>query len=620
MPEFTVQNFKGGIINRVRPHLLEHTHCVNVTDADIVDGSLRPFKASENTQFSTEKLDRQNGAGTRSLVKWEGNWYWSDNDTGELDSDLGYMGVESPQGRADARVGNVGNRFVGVYQYLFTFETTEGFESGYQIPGETEYRVSVSTAIKTRTLVAEVDAPQFSTVHKKSDKLYGYNEGDYVRYGDITWRCKQSFDNGNTKKTESRWGTVQGRSRIVSVTIYDPDPLLLRQTPGEDDGKYWENVTSENIDVSGAQEIIIENIPKPASRSVIRWTNIYRTVADGQTFFFLDRIAGGSTGYLDSLDDSKISLNRTLDLNALNYSPIYVESDGQFSIVGGKYLTLEDGIFYLAYKDRVYLSKQDNPHGWDPRNFLTFEDEVTGIASEDRGVLVFTNNRTYHVTGTTATDITRRWVPNFQGCPNWRTISYLRDVPIWLSNDGLTIFGYERDLVVERLTVLTEQRYTFPDNISFATVANDIYYAFTEDSKVICVDFRRDQAIYERSLSAVKADYDADSDRLIIDDSGQRKIIDAGTDLEWTYISPEFNFDSASPKRVRSIWLHCTDDIDVTLTVDGDQKTKLTSKGSKDRRLFFKPGMVGDLFQLTLSSKGELKRFTIEWYEVQYGR
>jgi hypothetical protein len=268
----------------------------------------------------------------------------------------------------------------------------------------------------------------------------------------------------------------------------------------------------------------------------------------------------------------------------------------------------------------VYLSQQDNPHGWDPTRFLEFEDTVTGIAAEDRGVLVFTKNRTYHVTGTTLADINRRWVPNYQGCPNWRTISYLYDTPVWLSYDGLTKFGYEPNISVERIAVLTEKVYEWPENVVFSVVANDIYYAFTSDNKAICMDFRRDGVIYERSLSAQEAVYDEDNDRLLISDSGQIKVVGDGDPLEYTYVSPDLNFGTAEPKRLRCIYLNASDDIEVTAYVDGEKRFTGTSKGSKDRRMFFAPGLVGDFFRIGFRGKGEVRRASIEYSKMQNQR
>ena len=353
--------------------------------------------------------------------------------------------------------------------------------------------------------------------------------------------------------------------------------------------------------------------------------NIYRTIGDGEASYLVERVNVGITKYIDALDDIKVVINRQLDFSKLALPPLQVNQNGHWNTVGGKYLTEEDGTFYLAYKDRVYLSLQDNPHGWDPSRYLTFDGDITGIAAEDRGVIVFTANRSYHVTGTTIADINRRWIPNYQGCPNWRTITYMSDMPLWLSYDGLTQFGYQENISVERITVLTEKKFTWPENIKFGVAANDIYYAFTDDGEVVCMDFRRDGVIYKRTLDADAAVYDEANDRLIIRKSGQNYIVGTGDALEYDYVSPDLNFQTkyttgTEPKRIRSLYIHATDTVEVTVYVDGEAKFTGESAGMKDRRLFVSPGLVGEFFRFGLKSKGEIKRISIEYTQMQNQR
>ena len=609
MPEFHLTEFNGGLSNRIRPHLLQPNNATALVDADVVDGSVRPFSASVNSDTTNDYFNRQTHTGSRSIVKWSGSYYWSDNDTGTLGSDLGYVGIDPPAGLATLEAKERGNRFAGVYQYLFTFETANGFESAYNPIEDVSLRSSINTAIEERTLVPATDIDEFNPSHYKHRKRRGYEEGDMVNYNGLTYRAKSGFAG---EKTEGAGQAASNAPRYRKIATW--------QYPGADSGRHWEDITGEVVTILGAQSILVSDIPQPATGSPVVRTNIFRTIADGGTFYFVDSVKG-STTYLDHNDDVKISLNRTLDLGALNFPPISVETgDEDWTTVGGKYLTVEDGTFYLAYGDRVYLSAQDNPHGWDPARFLEFDDTVTGIAAEDRGVLVFTNNRTYHVTGTKLSDVVRRWVPNYQGCPNWRTISYLFDVPIWMSNDGLTKFGYEPNISVERISVLSEKIHTFSKLVTFAVVANDIYYAFRSDGKCTCVDFRRGGIIYERSLDADDAVYDGDNDRLLIKKGGQVKIVDDGDPLTYEYVSGDLNFGTAEPKRLRSVYINASDDTTVTAHVDGELKFTSTSKGTKDRRLYFTPGLVGDYFRIGFSGTGEVRRASIEYNNVQKQR
>jgi hypothetical protein len=176
------------------------------------------------------------------------------------------------------------------------------------------------------------------------------------------------------------------------------------------------------------------------------------------------------------------------------------------------------------------------------------------------------------------------------------------------------------DIAVERLNVVTEAVHEFPADVKFCIVANDTYYAFTIDGKSICMDFRRGGVIYERSLDADTAVYDEDNDRVIISKGGQRKIVNQGNALEYEYVSPDLHLDSDEPKRLRSMFINATGDVEVTVFVDGESRFTATSKGTNNRRFFLAPGLVGDYFRFGFKAKEEVRRATIEYSNMQRQR
>jgi len=313
--------------------------------------------------------------------------------------------------------------------------------------------------------------------------------------------------------------------------------------------------------------------------------------------------------------------SRQLNLSKLSYPPVYqANPDGTFTDVGGKYLTEVDEVFYLAVGDRLYLSDQSNPHSWPILNYLELDDEITGIARHKNGVLVFTKNRTYKVTGRAVADIRVEQLPNAQGCSNWRTISYMQNAPVWLSNDGLCRYGFVPDFQAEILQVVTEGLYTFPKGARFAEVANDVYYLFYTDY-AICVDFRKARIIYKRSLVADLAAYDKEGDRLLLKQvSGIVSEVDGGDELPFSWTSPEYTLNTVNETKIlRAIWLDSTGAITVTAYVNGEEKFSSTSERSGNRPLFFSDSLRGERFQFKIEGTGEFRGFMVEFYRAERG-
>jgi len=274
----------------------------------------------------------------------------------------------------------------------------------------------------------------------------------------------------------------------------------------------------------------------------------------------------------------------------------------------------------------VYLSEAGDPHSWNPNHYVTLGDTVTALAREDRGVVAMTKNRTYHIVGTTPADISARWVPNYQGCGNWRTVAYIHDMPVWLSNDGLTMFGYGPEVNVERLSVVTERKYSFPEDITHAAVANDVYYAVRANGIAVCVDFRRDLAIYERTLSSDFAITDPDNDRLLLRHRSRTYEVGAGGVQTWTWRSPEMAMASRGVsadalKKVRSIYVNSDSDFTLRAYADGVLHTEVLGfPASKRSNRVYTRGLFGHHLSIEIESAGEVRHIAIEYFQAQHQR
>ncbi len=598
--------FAGGINNHLAKHLVPEGQAVDMLDCVVTSGAINPTKTQVAAKPVVDGFAKyQNSAGTRSIVRWGNEFYWSDNDSEELGSTLGYVGISAPDTPLSIKPTISGNRFIGKYQYLVTFETDDGFESAATLPGFELNPAEVETRTEVRELNPEEDLQAFNALHYRPNKRYGYNAGARVSYNGRDWECIQGFY-GELNQSGSL-SVVTNRTRYTSIKDW--------QKPGQDSGKYWKDVTDTTLSIEGYDEIQIANIPKPTEAAVTK-VNIYRTVADGGEFFLLDTVAPGTQNITDSIADSSLILGRLLSLSLASSPPIYRSVNGEFIQLGGKYMTEVAGNFYLANGSRVYISGQGDPHGYDPLNFREFDDEVTGIARLVGGVLVFTANRVHRLSGTTLADSEQIQIPVQQGCPNWRTITYLRNRPIWQSYDGVCGYSPYDQREGERVEIITENKYDFSRQGDFAFVVEDtLFLMFSNEA--VCIDFRSGD-IYRRTVTGKWSWYDKVADKMYLSSGGGGyTLLDGGVDRKWVYESPDILGDSLNTlKDFRRIWLDNDQDVVVNLIVD-DKKVNSVTVSPARKPVYLPAGTIGKRLRLRLQGEGTLQGATLQYNKLR---
>ena len=197
---------------------------------------------------------------------------------------------------------------------------------------------------------------------------------------------------------------------------------------------------------------------------------IYRTTDEGNTFYYINE--HDSTDIGSTFNDTELDLDIVFreSMNTLYHLP---PPDG------GKYLTERDGIFFLAVGDRLYFSEPANPHAWKVLSWIGFNDTITAIGQEFSGIIVFTANKAYRVTGTDADTIMKTEIPGNQGCPNHRTFAMLSNTPVWESNDGICMWDGSA------VKLVNYGRYNIGFTSIHAVSGNDAYYLFHENGCVL---------------------------------------------------------------------------------------------------------------------------------------
>ena len=175
----------------------------------------------------------------------------------------------------------------------------------------------------------------------------------------------------------------------------------------------------------------------------------------------------------------------------------------------GKFLIENEGVFYLAVEDKLYMSLVANPNAWNRGNWVGINNTITGIVSTYQGILVFTNNSTTKIVGNTMATLFVQRIPDPQGCPNWRTIDKISNFPIWVSNDGICLHDGINTLLV------SYQKIVMPKSVICGEVADDVYYLFY-DNGAICFDYRNNQSFRRIDIKCDYCWYDGEKDKFYL--------------------------------------------------------------------------------------------------------
>lgn len=428
MDTIAIELFNGGINNVIEPHLLKSNFAIDLRNGKIHNGAIKSAYGSSVIDSTESELIFQTG--NRSIVKWGGNYYFSDNVTGDMNSIIGYMGVPGPQTHMNATEGATGGRFPSSssYRYFYTYYTPEGFRS----------------------------AP-YSTV-------------------DFTEIVIGAEDRG-----------------VIHLTNFD-----------------------------------LENLPDYATGF-----EIWRTVDGGVEFFKVGHagrysLEGSTITYKDKIIDALLIFNEKYDLTSTDDIP-----------TSGKYLCERNSVFYIASGDRVYFSKQSNPHSFPELNYIIFDDTITGMIATEDFTMVFTRNRAYYISGDSLANVAKFEIPDSQGVSNWKTIGRVRNMPVWVSNDGLCAYQPYDQRSGRKISVLTENLFNLPSNPLSAVVANDVYYLFY-NGETVAFDFLENLKIYKIDWNFEWAWYDKDND-MLVGKKGETYYNAAGGDqLTFSYTSPDF--------------------------------------------------------------------------------
>ena len=198
---------------------------------------------------------------------------------------------------------------------------------------------------------------------------------------------------------------------------------------------------------------------------------------------------------------------------------------------------------------------------------------------EFQGVLVFTRNNVYRVTGAENPEtVNRIYIPGNHGCVNFRSIAVLNNAPVWLSGSGICIWD-GNSIAVPSYRVI----HTANARVKFAVAAHDRYFLFLNEQAIV-FDRRDGDIFYKLNISCDYAWYDGDTDILYMQIGGTIHQFGQGNPLTVTYLSPYIGGDTESVmKKFREVALCIDGEGEIAVRVDGTEKVRLALPAGRNR-------------------------------------
>jgi len=513
MPRDVINNFNGGANNFLAPHLLNAKVGQVVHNANVESGSLVPIKGRSGISAQDHpNVKYQNESGSRSIVRFGNNYFWSDNDTGELDSSLGYFGIDPPREQVTVTLGDIGDRITGIHRFRIRFRDTSNNVSSFNLPGNsgaTDVEIDATKRIvaniypsfRAENFIQTVEFDNFISPEATPIgrlllpvKIRGYKSGSFVTHQNSNWRARKSNEfiirDENPEfaallylQQDENNAYIPRLGRNVPV-VDKPDETLF---PGGT-GNRWEKL-NDVIETTGVDTLILSEFPVPIETGAtgIDSIDIFATPQDSSDFYFVDtvRISNGIYNY--ALRDEELVSRPLIDQDQDFFPPLLKFDGGFWQRVGGRYLTNINERYWLASESMLYHSKQSDPHLWNPSHSVSFDSKITALAKFGESILVFIGDGNPYIVSGTVDDgtITKTQIPSTQGCPNWRTISYAGNAPIWQSNQGIAIAQSQPIGVIPTISVISKNRYRFDEIGRWAVAHNDDYHLFFDGHEVV---------------------------------------------------------------------------------------------------------------------------------------
>lgn len=303
------------------------------------------------------------------------------------------------------------------------------------------------------------------------------------------------------------------------------------------------------------------------------------------------------------INDTTVYNDNTADLDILGIV-LSSYNNGQ-APANLSYLTEHNAMFFGGVTDKLWFSDIAFVNNWSPFNFIDFDNEIIGMGPVPNGLLVFTTYKTYIVTGTSPSTLSKYLLNANQGCIDHKSIRFVNNTLVWLSTDGICISNGGSISVISRDKLNKED---VPTVIFDSIVYDDVYY-LGHSGGLLVADFRFGSAFKE--LSTLISGFHIYNDKLYY--SYEDKLYSLNTGEEFNslhYKSPKLSEGQVSNlKTYKSIYVNCIGELNIKIYINSILVITKDIDSSTSEILVPQQKRVGYYIELEVAGKGELLEF-----------
>jgi hypothetical protein len=606
-----LQLFNGGKATRKAPHLIGMHEAVSYINVDNESGSLVPVKTKlasgimvdQYATFFNAQQEWISSATVRDYVELQSKLYWTDRSTQpqKYDGTNTYqLGVSQPTTEVTG--------VVTESPAAITRITLAGQSASGNLPASTTFSYIITNKSTVTGLTSLASVFSITTtagnnqIHISAIDTNFANEAKIYRFFDGAYKLVDTFTSASDTFTDSVFD-------ISANTLYVAEAADLTGTVQYaytyyNSAEGVESALSPSLTtfVTVNGEIAIAAIAASADPQVDK-KRLYRLGGALTVFSLVTTLDNATLTYNDSLNDAEI--DGTVNTSALYLPPVS----------GLQFLTEANGSLFGSKGSKLYYSEVGLPDAFPTNNFISFPLDIAGMGDTANGMLVFTKNRTYIVTGTSPSTYSKYLLSGDQGCIAFESVANIGPELLWVSNDGIcTSSG-------DAVTVITKEQL---GHITLSPVASavhdEIYYLSETGGNVFALDFRYGNIAKDLDLditSVVQA-----NDVIYGWNTGQLHELFKGASSEsLTYLSAEVtDGEYSNLKTYKSFYIRYDGTITLEIFIDGvsvlskvlssslpTEEIKVPSARQQGYRVQFKVTGTGTVHEITNIPMGRQK-------------
>ena len=603
----TINNYAGGLSVRLASHLINIDESVVCENVDITKGSLLPINgllATTNTiPVNNDKFIMFKGSYissnlAASFVEYNNSLYFTNN-IGELQkttdgTTIYNVGLTAPTTAPTVTQSTLKFNFSNNYSstssnlehgtigYLIEYKLQDGEllykEITFDYSGSNGVKLTIDTSLELT----------FVKLYRNYNSKYRFVGETYTKAAitDIT-------QNISTGATSVPLETNLGYRQYVYT--------------------YYSNTTK------------FESAPSPASDAIVDTTsaftlsNFVLPTDSTITNIIIYRIGGLVTNFYSIA---------TIDLATLSY----IDTKSALEVLDGtlletqgytkpksnlKYLVEFNSALFASNESNLYFSNAGLVDIWTDYNYIKFPEVITGLGVSQNGLLVFSQNKTWILTGTDISNYSRYLLNGNQGCVNNNTINYVENNLLWLSADGVCVSSGGS------IEVLSWPKLGKLNIIPHMSEVYENQYFLFHTTGTIVIDFRLGVKFYTLDLIARGAYYNTDIDALQIlkPDIQTIYLYNRGTTLTYKYKTGKIAENGLTNyKSFKDIYIYATGTNHLKVYIDEELTNSIDLKEGCNNIKVIQNKHKGYFIEFEFEGTGTIKEINLVTEGRQNGR